>query len=190
MDLKKQIDATIDENVKINLLVKEQCYSSILELINFAKKSMKKKGKVILFGNGGSAADSQHIAAEFMGKFKNKKRFLHAISLTTNSSILSAIGNDFGFDEVFAIQIKSLASKNDLVIGISTSGNSINVKNGIIKSKERGAKTIALLGNNGGVIKEYVDIPIIVENSSTSKIQEVHRVIYHIICEYVESKFT
>ncbi len=185
MDLKKQIDATIDENVKINLLVKEQCYSSILELINFAKKSMKKKGKIILFGNGGSAADSQHIAAEFMGKFKNKKRFLHAISLTTNSSTLSAIGNDFGFDEVFAIQIKSLASKNDLVIGISTSGNSINVINGINEAKKIGCKTVSLTGSNGGKLAKIAKINIKIPSMDTQRIQESHILVGHILCEFI-----
>lgn len=185
MDLKKQIDATIDENVKINLLVKEQCYSSILELINFAKKSMEKKGKIILFGNGGSASDSQHIAAEFMGKFKNKKRFLQAISLTTNSSTLSAIGNDFGFDEVFAIQIKALASKNDLVIGISTSGNSVNVINGISEAKKIGCKTVSLTGSNGGKLAKIAKINIKIPSNDTQRIQESHILVGHILCEFI-----
>ncbi len=185
MELRKQIEKTIDENVKINLLVKEQCYHSILELVDFAKKTMKKKGKVILFGNGGSAADAQHIAAEFMGKFKNRKRFLQAISLTTNSSILSAIGNDFGFDEVFAIQIKALASKNDLVIGISTSGNSVNVINGIKEAKKIGSKTISLTGSNGGKLAKIAEINIKIPSMNTQRIQESHILVGHILCEFI-----
>jgi D-sedoheptulose 7-phosphate isomerase len=157
----------------------------IIEIINFIEKG----NKVIIFGNGGSAADAQHIAAELISKFKKNRKSLPAIALTTDTSILTSIGNDFSFDFIFSRQCESLVSKGDVVIGISTSGNSINVKNGIIKSKEKEAKTIALLGNNGGIIKEYSDMSIIVESSSTSKIQEVHRVIYHIICEFVESKF-
>ena len=159
---------------------------SIISIIDCIEKG----NKIIIFGNGGSAADAQHIAAELISKFKKNRRSLPAIALTTDTSIITSIGNDFSFDCIFSRQCESLVAKGDVVIGISTSGNSINVKNGIIKSKEKGAKTIALLGNNGGIIKEYVDIPIIVESSSTSKIQETHRVIYHIICEYVESKFT
>ncbi len=185
MDLKKQIDETIDENVKINLLVKEQCYPSILELIDFAKKTMKKNGKIILFGNGGSAADSQHIAAEFMGKFKNKKRFLHAISLTTNSSTLSAIGNDFGFDEVFAIQIKALASKDDLVIGISTSGSSVNVINGINEARKIGCQTVSLTGSNGGKLAKIAKINIKIPSNDTQRIQESHILVGHILCEFI-----
>ena len=151
---------------------------------------IKKDGKIILFGNGGSAADAQHIAAEFVGRFKIERISMPAIALTTDSSILTSIGNDYSFELIFSRQCESLVQEGDVVIALSTSGNSINVKNGIIKSKVRKAKTIGLLGNNGGIIKEYVDIPIIVDCSSTSNIQEVHRVIYHIICEIVESKFT
>jgi len=185
VDLKKQINQTIEENRKINLLVKEQCYPSILELIKFAKKTIKKNGKIILFGNGGSAADAQHIAAEFMGKFKNKKRFLQAISLTTNSSILSAIGNDFGFEEVFAIQIKALASKNDLVIGISTSGNSINVINGIKEAKKMGSKTVSFTGSTGGKLSKITEINIKIPSNDTQRIQESHILIGHMLCEFI-----
>ena len=113
-----------------------------------------------------------------------------AIALTTDTSILTSIGNDFSFDHIFSRQCEALVSEGDVVLGISTSGNSVNVKNGITTSMEKKAKTIALLGNNGGIIKECVDIPIIVEDSSTSSIQEVHRVIYHIICEFVETELT
>ena len=185
MNLKKQIDETFDENIRINLLVKEKCYLSISKLVDLAKKTMKQNGKIILFGNGGSAADSQHIAAEFMGKFKNKKRFLQAISLTTNSSALSAIGNDFGFDEVFSIQVKALASKNDLVIGISTSGNSINVINGIKEAKKTGCKTASLTGSNGGKLAKIAGINIKIPSTNTQRIQESHILVGHILCEFI-----
>ena len=142
--------------------------------------------RIYLFGNGGSAADAQHIAAELIGRFKLKRDSLPAISLTTDSSVTTSIANDFSFDEIFSRQCESLISNGDVVIGISTSGNSKNVFNGLQVSKSLGAKTIGLLGNDGGIIKNIVDIPITVESSSTSNIQETHRVIYHTICDLVE----
>ncbi len=153
--------------------------------IDIITKCLRQKNKVILFGNGGSAADAQHIAAEFIGRFQFDRKSLPALSLTSNSSILTAISNDYSYDVVFSRQCESLVSKNDVVIGISTSGNSINVKNGLLVSKKIGAKTIGLIGNKG-IIKKIVDIPLSVNSNSTPEIQEAHRVIYHIICEHVE----
>ena len=147
---------------------------------------LRNENKIIIFGNGGSAADAQHIAAEFVGRFMRKRKSLPAIALTTDSSILTSIGNDYSFDDVFSRQCESLVSKGDIVIGISTSGNSKNVENGIVTAKEKGAITIGLLGNHGGALKNIVDIPIIVESTETPRIQEVHRVISHLICDLVE----
>ena len=151
-------------------------------------KCFRKGNKVVLFGNGGSAADAQHIAAEFIGRFKINRKSLPAIALSNNSSTITAISNDFSFDSVFSRQCEGLILKGDVVIGISTSGNSINVKKGITTSKKNGAITIGLLGNKGGSIKKCVDIPLIVDATETSHIQEVHRIIYHVICEIVENK--
>ena len=151
-------------------------------------KCFRKGNKVVLFGNGGSAADAQHIAAEFIGRFKINRKSLPAIALSNNSSTITAISNDFSFDSVFSRQCEGLILKGDVVIGISTSGNSLNVKKGITTSKKKGAITIGLLGNNGGSIKKCVDIPLIVDATETSHIQEVHRIIYHVICEIVERK--
>ena len=159
---------------------------SIEKSIQAIVRCLKKGNKVVLFGNGGSAADAQHIAAEFIGRFKINRKSLPAIALSTNSSTITAISNDLSFDMVFSRQCESLISKGDIAIGISTSGNSLNVKKGIDTSKKNGAITIGLLGNKGGSIKKSVDIPLIVNSASTSHIQEVHRVIYHIICEIVE----
>jgi len=172
------------ENIKKSANLSEMVEKAIKEIIN----CLERGNKIIIFGNGGSAADAQHIAAEFISKFKKNRKSLPAIALTTDTSILTSIGNDFSFDHIFSRQCEALVSEGDVVLGISTSGNSVNVKNGITTSMEKKAKTIALLGNNGGIIKEYVDIPIIVEDSSTSNIQEVHRVIYHIICEFIETE--
>jgi len=148
--------------------------------------SSKKGNKVVLFGNGGSAADAQHFAAELIGKFNIERKSYPAIALTTDSSILTSLSNDYSFDIVFSRQCESIVTQGDVSIGISTSGNSKNVLMGLETSKDKGATTIALLGNKGGIIKDNVDIALIVDSSSTARIQEAHRTICHIICEKVE----
>ena len=147
---------------------------------------LKNGKKIILFGNGGSAADAQHIAAELIGRFKLKRQSYPALALTSNTSIITAISNDFSFISSFSRQCESLVSKNDIVIGISTSGKSVNVRKALLVSNKKGAYTIGFLGNDGGTIKKIVDIPLVVKSNSTPRIQEAHRVIYHIICELVE----
>jgi D-sedoheptulose 7-phosphate isomerase len=149
---------------------------------------LKNGNKVVLFGNGGSAADAQHIAAELIGRFKLERSSYPAISLTTDSSVLTSLSNDYSYDIVFSRQCESLVSKDDIVIGISTSGNSENVIKGLKASKKNGGLTIGLLGNNGGKIKNTVDISLVVNATSVPRIQEAHRVIYHIICEIVEEE--
>lgn len=162
----------------------------IIESIKVISKCLREGNKIILFGNGGSAADAQHVAAEFVGRYQLERKSFPAISLTTDTSILTAIGNDYSYDLVFSRQCEGLVSKNDVVIGISTSGNSRNVKNALIASKKKGAITIGFLGNSGGQIKKLVDISIVVHSKSTPRIQEVHRVVFHIICELVEKILT
>jgi D-sedoheptulose 7-phosphate isomerase len=182
----------IDEIEKLILDSSEVVKKSI-SLSNEIEKCIKiiincfvNDNKVILFGNGGSAADAQHIAAEFIGRFKLERKSFPAIALTTDTSILTSLSNDYTFDMVFSRQCESLVSKGDVVIGITTSGNSKNVIEGIKVAKQKGAITIGLLGNEGGILKELTDISIIVNSSVTSEIQEVHRVIYHVICKIVE----
>ena len=150
---------------------------------------IKKDGKIILFGNGGSAADAQHIAAEFVGRFKIERISMPAIALTTDSSILTSIGIDYSFELIFSRQCESLVQEGDVVIALSTSGNSINVLNGVKMAKKKKAKIIGLLGNSGGKISELSDVSIIVNSNSTPRIQEGHRLIAHIICEIVEKQF-
>ena len=162
----------------------------ILESIKIITKCLKQGNKVVLFGNGGSAADAQHVAAEFVGRYKLERKSFPAIALTTDTSILTAIGNDYSYDLVFSRQCEGLVSKGDVVIGISTSGNSKNVKNALITSRKKGATTIGFLGNSGGEIKKLVDVSITVKSKSTPRIQEVHRVVFHIICELVEKELT
>ena len=180
--------------IKKSIISSSKTVSDISKLIPIIEKSvnvivdcLQNGNKIVLFGNGGSAADAQHIAAELIGRFSKERKSYPAISLTTDSSILTALGNDYSFDTIFSRQCESLVLPNDVVIGISTSGNSINIKKGLITAKKNGAITIGLLGNKGGTIKNFVDIKIIVASSSTTRIQEAHRVIYHIICENVEN---
>lgn len=183
----KEIKKIIDSSLK-SIKDLDQVFNEINESINIITKCLKNGNKIVLFGNGGSAADAQHIAAELIGKFNIERRSYPAIALTSNSSIITALSNDYSFDVSFSRQCESLVNKNDVVIGISTSGNSMNVKKALITSKKKGATTIGLLGNGGGSIKKITDISIIVNSKSTPRIQEAHRVIYHIICEMVEKK--
>lgn len=162
--------------------------NDIEKAIDLIVQCIKNNKKVIIFGNGGSAADAQHIAAELVGRFKNERKSYPAIALTTDTSVITSLANDYSYDIIFSRQCESLVSKGDVVIGISTSGNSKNVQNGIKTAREKEAFTIGLLGNGGGLLRNLVDLPIIVDSSSTPRIQEAHRVIYHVICEIVENK--
>jgi len=175
------------ENTSEIILGLESIIPDINKAIEVISKCLIRGNKVILFGNGGSAADAQHIAAELIGRFNFNRSSLPALALTTNSSILTSISNDYSFDVVFSRQCESLVKKGDVVIGISTSGNSLNVKKGLLTSKKLSATTIGLLGKNGS-IKKIVDIPLSVQCKTTPEIQEAHRIIYHIICEHVEKK--
>lgn len=180
----KIIDA-IEASIDVKSKLKEQ--SRIIEKVGtIMSTSINSGGKLLFFGNGGSAADSQHIVAELVGKFKKQRDGLPAISLTTNSSILTAIGNDFGYEYVFQRQVEAIGSKNDVAIGISTSGNSLNVINGILAAKKIGLNTISLTGSSGGKLSELVDIAIKVPSNDTQRIQESHILIGHILCEIIE----
>tara|TARA_B100001179_G_C18387118_1_gene315876 strand:- start:43 stop:621 length:579 start_codon:yes stop_codon:yes gene_type:complete len=175
------------ENTSEIILGLESIIPDINKAIEVISKCLIRGNKIILFGNGGSAADAQHIAAEFIGKFNFNRPSLPALALTSNSSTLTSISNDYSFNVVFSRQCESLVKKGDVVIGISTSGNSLNVKKGLLASKKLSATTIGLLGKNGS-IKKIVDIPLSVQCKTTPEIQEAHRIIYHIICEHVERR--
>ena len=175
------------ENTSKVILELKSIMPEINKTIDIISKCLIRGNKIVLFGNGGSAADAQHIAAEFIGRFNFNRSSLPAISLTSNSSTLTSISNDYSYDVVFSRQCESLVKKNDVVIGISTSGNSLNVKKGLVVSKKIGATTIGLIGKNGP-IRKIVDVPLTVRCNTTPEIQEAHRVIYHIICEHVEKE--
>ena len=153
-------------------------------------ETLKNGNKILLCGNGGSAADAQHIAAELIGRYKRERRGLAAIALTTDTSILTSVGNDYGYDRIFDRQIEALANKGDLIIGISTSGNSKNIISALTVGKEIGCKTLGLTGNCGGIINDICDINLIVPSIDTPRIQEMHIVFGHIICQIVDNELS
>jgi len=184
----KNIRKSLLESADLKKQVAEEFGEIIEQAINLIFVSLRNNNKVLLMGNGGSAADAQHIAGELIGRFKLERNSIPAIALTTDTSILTSIGNDYGFDRVFERQIESLGCEGDIVIAISTSGNSKNVIEALKKSKKNKMKSIGLLGSDGGQIKQLVDLPIVVPSSNTPRIQETHITIGHIICEEIEKE--
>jgi D-sedoheptulose 7-phosphate isomerase len=163
----------------------DQAFSVALDLIT---RGLRAGGKLLLFGNGGSAADAQHIAAELVIRYHADRAAIPAIALTTDSSALTACGNDLGFDALFARQIEALARPGDVVIGISTSGKSPNVLAGLAEARRRGARTIGLTGGAGGAMPEVCDAIIAVPSNVTARIQEMHIMIGHMLCKALEQQ--
>lgn len=158
----------------------------IAEMTMLLVDTFNRGGKLLVMGNGGSAADAQHFVAEIVGRFKMERRALPAIALSTDTSILTAIGNDYGFDRVFRRQVEALAAPGDVVVGISTSGNSPNVLLALELARENGCRTVGLLGSDGGSIKNVCDLALIVPTSDTPRVQEGHITIIHIVCDLLE----
>lgn len=151
--------------------------------------SLKKGNKILIFGNGGSAADAQHIAAEIVGRYKVERKGLPAVALTTDTSVLTSIGNDFGFEHLFDRQVQALANKNDVLIGISTGGTSKNVISALKLGKSNGCKVIGFSGKSGGDFNNICDINLVVASEDTPRIQEIHILIGHIICHLIDQSF-
>ena len=183
------IEKEADELIAAVTYVKENLGSQVQQLADQVIKAFKNGNQVILMGNGGSAGDAQHIAAEFVGRFKKERKSFPALALNTNTSTVTAVGNDYGYDVVFSRQIDGFARKGDVVIGISTSGNSKNVQLALELAKERGCYTAALLGKDGGTIKDVVDLPIVVKWPNTPRVQECHIFIGHSVCDLVDQAF-
>jgi len=179
--LKHNIEEQIDLLDKI-----KELDAFVEEAIACCTKTVSGGGKILLCGNGGSASDCQHIAAELTGRFLKERRPLPAIALTTDTSALTAIANDYGYSEVFSRQLEALANKGDTLIAISTSGNSENVIGAVNLAKSKALRVIGLLGRDGGRLKELCDISIVVPSDSTPRIQEAHILIGHTICEGIE----
>jgi D-sedoheptulose 7-phosphate isomerase len=182
--------SSLREGAELHLRVANECSRAIVEAAIAITNCLRSGGKLLFFGNGGSAADAQHLAAEFVGRFVIERRALPAIALTTDSSILTAVGNDYGFDQVFARQIEALGNRNDVAIGISTSGNSPNVLLAMKQAHLKQMKTVGLAGKDGGALVKDVDIAITVASSNTARIQECHIAVGHLLCELVETQFS
>jgi D-sedoheptulose 7-phosphate isomerase len=184
------VRASLQEGADLRLKVAGNCGRQIVEAALLISDCLAAGGKLLLFGNGGSAADAQHLAAEFVGRFVVERPGLAAIALTTDSSILTAVANDYGFERVFARQIEALARPGDVAIGISTSGNSPNVIEAVKTAKKQNLKTIGLVGNDGGALAGCVDLAVTVAAENTARIQECHIAIGHILCELVENELS
>ena len=188
--MKLTIKQEFEEHVRICENTIDSLQDEIKLAANTCINSLNNQGKIILFGNGGSAADAQHIAAELVGRYKAVRKSLPAIALTTDTSILTCIGNDYGFEKIFERQIEALANKNDVVIGISTSGISMNVINAIKSANKIGCQTIGFSGNGGGEMSDSCNINIAIPSSNTPRIQEMHTLAGHIICQLIDQEFT
>jgi D-sedoheptulose 7-phosphate isomerase len=186
--MKDTIQNEFNEHIKTsNLLhnLTEQVATAAQVCIN----CLKNGGKILIFGNGGSASDAQHIAAELVGRYKTNRKGLSAIALSTDTSILTSIGNDFGYKHIFTRQVEALANKRDVAIGISTSGKSENVINALKRASELKCHTIGLSGQDGGEMNKICDINLVVSSEDTPRIQEMHIVIGHTICHLIDQEF-
>ena len=181
----KKIEKEINKAAKA-VATTAKLKENISSAVNTIAGRIMMGGKLVIFGNGGSAADAQHVAAEFVGRFVKERRPFPALALTVDSSILTAIGNDYGFDQVFSRQVEALVGSNDVVIAISTSGNSENILEAVKKAREKGAKVIGFTGKSGGKLGALVDILINVNAKETCHVQEGHQVVLHVICKFVE----
>jgi D-sedoheptulose 7-phosphate isomerase len=186
MDL---INRSILEHQFVLAQFKDKCADDIKKMAELAIAAINKGGKIIFFGNGGSAADSQHLATELMIRFNKNRRAIPALALTTDTSSLTACGNDFGMEFLFSRQLEGLASKNDIIIGLSTSGNSKNIVNALKYARQKNFITFALTGSGGGKCAEFADILLEAPSLNTARIQECHILAGHIFCDIIETEF-
>jgi len=186
--MRERIKDILLESIQVKEEILRNQIDQIAEVAQLMVDCLKKDGKVIVFGNGGSASDSQHIAAELVGRFKKDRSALAGIALTTNTAILTSLANDYGYDVVFSRQVEALGKKNDVVLGISTSGKAKNVALGIKQAKKMGIKTVVFSGGDGGDIVKLADVSLVVPSKITARIQEAHITIAHIICEMIEQE--
>ena len=184
---------------RFNDIMKQQCDNlhylmdsgyakSVSQVVDALLDALRAGNKVLIAGNGGSAADAQHFAGEFVGRFLRERGGFPAVALTTDSSIMTSVANDYGFDEIFARQINALGNEGDVFIGISTSGNSENIVNAFNECKQKGITTVGLLGKNGGKLKDMSDYLMLVPFKETPRVQEIHTMTVHMMCEIVEEK--
>ncbi|HEY6009811.1 MAG TPA: D-sedoheptulose 7-phosphate isomerase [Geobacteraceae bacterium] len=182
------ITAQLQGHTRVMTAIEGELVGRIAAVVELLVTALREGRKLLIMGNGGSAADAQHFAAEIVGRFRMERRALPAVALTTDTSILTAVGNDYGFDLIFRRQVEALAAAGDVVIGISTSGNSTNVRNALLAAAERDCRTVGLLGGDGGSIREIVELDLTVPSRETPRIQEGHVTIIHILCDLVEQR--
>lgn len=175
-------------SLRTGLLNDSQMISDIDTVGNLLSETFKKGNKVLLCGNGGSAADAQHIAAELVGRFVTERKGLPAIALTTDTSILTAVSNDYGFERIYERQVEALGQEGDLLIALSTSGNSPNVQRALKKAQSMGVITVGLLGGSGGTCKPCCDYSFVINSFEAARVQEIHITIGHILCGIVDKK--
>jgi D-sedoheptulose 7-phosphate isomerase len=183
--MKEKIKNLVEEHFGLKTIALENM-PQIERAANLLLECLRKNGKVLVCGNGGSAADSQHFAAELVGRFQKERKGLACVALTTDSSIMTSVSNDYGFERVFERQVEALSNPGDVVIGITTSGNSKNILRAIEKAKQLKGKTILLNGRDGGFLKGKADVEILVPAQNTARIQEMHILILHVLCDLVE----
>jgi D-sedoheptulose 7-phosphate isomerase len=183
---RKQVEDSIA--AKQSLLADADLLRDLERVGRAVVQSLQSGGKVLVFGNGGSAADAQHIAAELVGRYKLERPGLPALALTVNTSVLTAVGNDYSFDQVFARQVQALGVRGDVAIGISTSGNSANVALALQAARSRGMVTVGMTGSSGGKLKSQADFCLRVPSEQTPRIQECHILLAHIVCDFVEAE--
>ncbi len=189
MDFTAKLAGELRDSIVAKQRVIEQGLPTLNEIANLMNRALHRGGKILLCGNGGSAADSQHIAAELVSRFKRERVALPAVALTTDTSILTAIGNDYGFEGVFSRQVEALGREGDVLVAISTSGNSANILKAVQSAKQMGMMTVGFTGEGGGKLKDSVDICFRVPSQSTPHIQEVHITAAHALCEVIEETF-
>lgn len=182
-----RIESIFAETIEAHRATLEQSVSAIQAAADLVRRTLGEGGKVLAFGNGGSAADSQHVVAELVNRFQVDRRAFAALALTTDTSVLTSIANDVGYERVFARQIEALGRPGDVALGISTSGQSSSVLAALRQARDQGLKTIALLGRDQSRCRDLADVLLVVPSSSTARIQEVHRTILHVLCELVET---
>jgi len=185
-DRASAVAATLREAARLHETAARESAGSVAAAVETLSAALGSGGKVLIFGNGGSAADAQHFACELVGRFLRERQALAAIALTTDASTMTAVANDYGFDRVFVRQIEALGRPGDVAIGISTSGSSANVLAGVQYAKSRGLKTVAFTGGNGGPIGAAADVHVNVPHALTPRIQEVHRTLIHAVCDQIE----
>jgi D-sedoheptulose 7-phosphate isomerase len=186
MDAASLIAQVLGEAADLHDAVRSTAVTPTAEAAEAVINALRRGGKVLVFGNGGSASDAQHFAAELVGRFTRERRALAAIALTTDTSVLTALANDYAFDRVFTRQVEALGRAGDVALGISTSGGSRNVVEALTVARHAGLTTVALTGRDGGAVGAVADIHINVASASTARVQEVHRTLLHAMCELIE----